>query len=67
MPDTEWWRAEARRCAEDGHPKAALAAMAIALVGEALASDPPTFRRHSPAEWAQLEAYADALGVELPA
>lgn len=66
MASREWWRAEARRCAEDGHPQAALAAMACALVGEHMARDPAAFRRQCPREWEQLETYAEALGVPLP-
>jgi hypothetical protein len=62
----EWWRAEARRCAGDGHPKAAVAAMACALVGEDQASDLPAFRSLYPDTWARLALYAEALGVELP-
>jgi hypothetical protein len=66
VPSREWWRAEARRCAEDGHPAAAVAAMACALVGEDQASDPAAFRSLYPDTWARLETYAEALGVPLP-
>lgn len=66
MPSREWWRAEARRCAEDGYPHAALAAMACALAGEKLAANAAEFRRVLPEQWKQLETYAEALGVPLP-
>jgi hypothetical protein len=64
--DAEWWRQEARKSAEDGHPAAAVAAMANALLGPLLAQDADEARRICPQEWAQLVTYADALGVVLP-
>jgi hypothetical protein len=66
VPSREWWRAEARRCADDGHPAAAVAAMANALVGEDQAADLPAFRSAYPDTYARLASYAEALGVPLP-
>ena len=53
-------------CADDGHPYAAIYAMACALVGEEAAQDAQGLRDVYPGEWAELQAYAQALGVPLP-
>lgn len=63
MDWSAYWRNEAKIAASDGHPHAALFAMAKALLPADLVATPGAARATHPHEVAELEQYASALGL----
>lgn len=57
------WRNEARLCREDGHPHAALAAMAYALFGWHFQNGTRPLCEVNPDAWDELDLYRRTLGL----